>query len=98
MLVRVVKLSFKPEDIETFLANFETNKDKIRNFEGCEHLELWQDEYKSNQFFTYSHWVSEDALNNYRQSELFKNVWSKTKPLFNAKPEAWSVRQKAILD
>jgi hypothetical protein len=22
---------------------------------------------------------------------LFKTVWSQTKPLFNAKPEAWSV-------
>jgi len=30
-------------------------------------------------------------LEAYRQSELFKNVWSKTKPLFNDKPQAWSV-------
>ena len=42
-------------------------------------------------FFTYSYWVNEDALNNYKYSELFQGIWAVTKPMFNAKPEAWSV-------
>jgi len=42
-------------------------------------------------FFTYSYWDSEKDLNNYRDSQLFKEVWSNTKILFNLKPEAWSV-------
>jgi hypothetical protein len=37
-------------------------------------------------------------LETYRHSELFKEVWSKTKPLFNAKPEAWSVDKVASLE
>ena len=36
--------------------------------------------------------ISRD-LNNYRNSELFKDVWSKTKILFNKKPEAWSTKK-----
>ncbi len=91
MLVRIVKLSFDPSKIEDFLANFETNKTKIRGFEGCQFLELYRDKNNTNVFFTYSYWDSEKELNNYRSSEFFKSVWAKTKPLFNAKPEAWSV-------
>lgn len=84
-------MGFKPTEIETFLKNFEANKERIRAFEGCEFLELYQDKHNSNIFFTYSYWKDEDALNNYRHSDLFKSVWAKTKPLFNIKPEAWSV-------
>jgi quinol monooxygenase YgiN len=91
MLVRIVKMSFKPSKINEFLANFETNKQKIRHFKGCNFLELYRDQNNTNIFFTYSYWDSETDLNNYRHSELFKVVWSNTKPLFNAKPEAWSV-------
>lgn len=84
-------MSFQPEKIEEFLANFEQKKEKIRNFEGCHHLKLLRDKHNTNQFFTYSHWVNDAALQNYRDSELFKGVWAKTKVLFNDKPEAWSV-------
>ncbi len=97
MFVRIVKLSFAPENIDTFIANFETIKHKIRAFEGCQLLELYQDKHNSNVFFTYSYWTSESHLERYRQSELFKGVWANTKPLFNAKPEAWSVDKIASL-
>jgi hypothetical protein len=91
MLVRIVKMSFSENKIEDFLNNFEENKNQIRNFKGCNLLELYRDKNNPNVFFTYSYWTSETDLEHYRQSDLFKNVWSKTKPLFNAKPEAWSV-------
>ncbi|WP_299113882.1 antibiotic biosynthesis monooxygenase family protein [uncultured Winogradskyella sp.] len=93
MLVRIVKMSFEPSGIEEFLTNFERNKEKIRNFEGCNFLELYRDQNNTSIFFTYSYWNSEDDLNNYRHSELFKGVWANTKPLFNEKPEAWSVEK-----
>ncbi len=91
MLVRIVKMSFQEHKTDLFLSNFEANKTKIRAFEGCEFLELYRDKNNSNIFFTYSYWLSEQHLENYRHSELFQSVWAKTKPLFNAKPEAWSV-------
>ncbi|WP_452221269.1 putative quinol monooxygenase [Lacinutrix salivirga] len=97
MFVRIVKMSFAEEHIDTFLTNFETVKQRIRNFEGCQFLELYRDKHNTNQFFTYSYWNSETDLNAYRHSELFKGVWANTKPLFNAKPEAWSVDKVASL-
>ncbi|TCK69414.1 hypothetical protein DFQ05_0935 [Winogradskyella wandonensis] len=98
MLIRIVKMSFQPEKIDTFLSNFEANKSKIRAFEGCHLLELYRDQTNTNIFFTYSYWTSEADLNTYRTSDLFKGVWAKTKPLFNAKPEAWSVDKLVSLN
>lgn len=84
-------MSFENDKTDEFLENFNLNKDKIRNFEGCNSLKLLRDKNNPNIFFTYSYWQSENYLNSYRKSELFKSVWGKTKILFNNKPEAWSV-------
>lgn len=91
MLVRIVKLSLKNDKIKEFKSNFEKQKHHIRNFKGCQFLELYNDIHQKNIFFTYSYWDHEDALNAYRHSELFKGIWAVTKPMFNDKPEAWSV-------
>lgn len=91
MFVRIVKMSFDPAMIDTFKGVFNTNKEYIRNFPGCRLLELYQDKNHPNIFFTYSYWNDETDLESYRTSELFKNVWSQTKLLFNDKPQAWSV-------
>jgi len=91
MLVRIVKLTFKPENISSFEQIFEETKQKIRNHEGCLFLELYQQQENPQVFFTYSHWDSIENLEAYRNSEFFKNVWGKTKLLFARKPEAWSV-------
>lgn len=91
MFVRIVKMGFQPDKIDAFFENFEANKNMIRNFEGCLFLELYRDKYNTNQFFTYSYWEDEAALENYRKSDLFLKVWGETKAWFNQKPEAWSV-------
>ena len=88
MLIRIVKMSFHKENIPAFLENFNLMKDKIRNAKGNRFLELYQDKNDACIFFTYSYW---DDLENYRKSELFSDVRTFTKKLFNAKPEAWSV-------
>lgn len=93
MLTRVVRMTFQEDKVEAFLENFNQNKEKIRNFPGCRHLELWQDENFKNIFMTYSFWDSEEALNQYRDSELFKSVWSYTKTLFADKPTAFSAKK-----
>lgn len=91
MFVRIVKMSFHHQHIDAFLANFEQMKEQIRNAHGNRLLELYQDKSDPQIFFTYSYWETEADLENYRQSELFADVWAFTKKLFNAKPEAWSV-------
>lgn len=93
MLTRIVKMEFQSDKVSDFLNNFEIIKSKIRNFPGCQHLELLQDKNQPEIIFTYSIWDSEEALNNYRKSELFGEVWPNTKSLFRSKPEAWSVNK-----
>jgi len=94
MLIRIVKLNFKIENISSFEALFEETKHTIRNFEGCLFLELYQDQKHPNIFFTYSKWEDEMYLEAYRNSDFFKSVWSRTKQLFQDRPEAWSVSHK----
>ena len=93
MFVRIVKMSFHQNKVDDFLKNFNSIKEKIRNVDGCRLLELYQDKENSSVFFTYSYWNNEKDLENYRNSDLFKIVWSQTKILFNEKPQAWSVNK-----
>lgn len=97
MFVRIVKMSFHKENIPAFLENFEKMKMHIRNAEGNRFLELYQEKQNPCVFFTYSYWETEKDLENYRKSALFDNVWTFTKKLFNAKPEAWSVNKLVTL-
>ncbi len=90
-ITRLVKMTFRKEEVETFQKIFSENKKFIAAFEGCLHLELQRDVNAPNIFFTISKWRSEKELDNYRNSELFKNVWAKTKVLFGEKAEAWSL-------
>ncbi len=60
-------------------------------------LELYQDKNDQTIFFTYSYWETEQDLENYRNSELFFEIWTDTKKLFNNKPEAWSVEKLVSL-
>ena len=90
-------MRFQEDKIEAFLNNFEEVKHHIRNFEGNRFLELYQDKNDKRIFFTYSYWENEEALENYRKSALFDEVWTFTKKLFNDKPEAWSVNKLVSL-
>jgi quinol monooxygenase YgiN len=91
MIKRIVKMSFQPDKVNDFKAVFEQNWTRIASFKGCSHVELLQVKDQPNVFFTYSIWDNEGSLNAYRDSELFANVWGRTKVLFNDKPQAWSV-------
>lgn len=90
MLIRVVRMTFQEDKVEDFLKVFNESKKKIRNFPGCNHLELLKDYHKPNIFSTYSIWEDDKALNNYRHSDLFAGVWKDTKALFADKPIAFS--------
>ena len=91
MITRIVKLTISPSKKEEFKSIFITNKEYIRGFEGCLHVELLQDKKYDNVFFTYSKWEGEEYIEKYRKSELFGGVWKKAKACFCSPPEAWSV-------
>ena len=86
-------MKFEPENVSTFINIFTTNKEKILTFDGCHSVKLVRDINAHNIFFTLSIWDSENALNKYRESKTFKDIWSKTKPLFSHKAKAWSVKE-----
>jgi quinol monooxygenase YgiN len=93
MIIRIVRMTFDPEKIDAFLEIFSETKGAIRNVEGCRHLELLRDIHHPNILTTLSHWDSHDDLDNYRTSDLFKNVWGRVKPLFSRPTEAFSLEK-----
>lgn len=97
MIIRFVKMGFKPEEIENFKNLFEQTKNNIRNMPGCYFLSLYS-ELNSNVMYTHSIWNSIDDLEHYRNSDLFETTWAKTKVLFNQKPEAWTVELSSTTD
>ena len=90
MLIRIVRLTLQPEGVADFLAIFRDSENKIRNMPGCRHLELWQDSDAPHIYCTHSHWENQAALDAYRRSALFGQVWPATKRLFAAPPLAFS--------
>ena len=93
MLIRIVRMTFQEDKTDTFLALFTSVKHQIRSFPGCQHLELLRDLDNPTVYVTYSYWHSPDALENYRQSDLFKITWAVTKILFAEKAIAFSVER-----
>lgn len=93
MITRIVKMQFKASEIDAFKQIFAQSKDKILATDGCEAVKLVQDNTNPCIMMTISKWRDEDALNAYRKSELFGSIWPKTKILFDAKPEAWSLTE-----
>ncbi len=90
MVIRIVRITLRPEAVEDFLVLFDAAAPKIRAFDGCRHLELWRETGLAHVMTSYSHWTQPIALDRYRQSVLFKETWAKAKPLFGARPEATS--------
>ncbi len=68
MFVRIVKLSFLDKHVHEFITIFENSKLNIRNFEGCQFLEI----NSIPIYFSHNnYWNSKGNLNNYRHSVFF---------------------------
>jgi autoinducer 2-degrading protein len=91
MITRIVMLNFQPDKVDEFLEIFNQNKQVLANSDGCICLEIFESTSDIDTYFTISNWQSVEHLERYRQSELFKYIWSKVKPLFNNKAQAWTL-------
>lgn len=91
MIIRIVRMHFTEAGVEEFLEIFNRHKEAIRHFPGCTHLRLLTDREDSRCYTTLSYWDSEQDLNNYRNSELFNNVWGRVKTLFSERSQAFSL-------
>jgi len=90
-MIRIVRLYFTETGETEFLKIFNQYKTEIRNFPGCTHLQLLKDKDLEFSYSTLSHWNNQSDLENYRNSELFINVWAQTKKLFSQKPISFSL-------
>lgn len=90
MITRIVKMKFKAEHVNDFIALFQSSAPVIRTFDGCLHVELISDIHHPQIMCTLSKWTSEESLNHYRNSSFFLKTWTETKKLFQEKAEAWS--------
>ena len=93
MLIRIVRMTFRPDAVPTFLAIFAASQPKIEAQPGCHSVRLWRDSAEPHILATYSIWESEAALNQYRRSELFGGVWPRTKALFAAPAQTFSFEE-----
>lgn len=91
MIIRIVKMEFQEEHIESFKALFNNTREKIAASQGCKDLYLLYDIDSPNIFMTYSIWESASDLARYRNSPLFNSTWDIVKKWFSAKPQAWSL-------
>lgn len=93
MLIRIVRMTFQEDKLADFHAIFDRAKRQIRTFPGNYQLDLLRDPDQPNVRITYSLWESVDALDAYRQSELFRTTWAATKVLFAERAVAFSAEK-----
>ena len=93
MIIRIVRMHFTEAGVEEFLEIFHRNKEAIRNFSGCSHLQLLKDHDDPTCFATLSHWEDTTFLDSYRKSELFSQVWGRVKTLFSERSNAFSLEK-----
>lgn len=93
MIIRIVRMHFTEAGASKFLEIFNQNKEAIRNFAGCSHLELLSDSDAPYCFTTLSHWDTSLSLDVYRKSALFAEVWGQVKSLFAERAQAFSLNK-----
>lgn len=81
-------MTFHPERLPDFERLFDERSSSIRAYPGCRHLDLLRDTRFPNVMATISIWDSEEALASYRESDLFRETWSRTRAMFADHPSA----------
>lgn len=90
-IVRIVRMEFKEESMVLFDALFAKSQSKIEAQNGCRRVLMLHSTANKLERTTMSWWDNEEALNAYRKSNLFGEVWPKTKSMFSKDPMAWSM-------
>ena len=91
MIRRIVRLEFDPQRVAEFTAFFAQHRTTIATFPGCISLDIYKDAGLDHVYYTFSLWESEAALEAYRHSDTFNNLWSYAKQRFAGKPLAYSL-------
>jgi hypothetical protein len=97
MIHRFVKLEFSRKELPAVRTLFANAAPHVRDFEGCEYLEILFDVKQRGKVITYSHWQSLEHLDAYRHSPVFQDFWLTIKPHFTKPAEAWSMHRGILL-
>lgn len=89
-IVRIVRLTLRPDAVDAFHEIFAEASPVIRASPGCRSVELWVDARYPNIVTTHSRWDSAEALAAYRGTAFFEAIWNRTRSLFAAPPFAAS--------
>lgn len=90
MLIRLVRMTLRPDAVDRFLGLYDEVSPHIRAQRGCRRLELLADTRYPNIVSTLSWWDDEASLDAYRAGPLFRATWDETRKLFAAPAEAFS--------
>ncbi|NEN24326.1 antibiotic biosynthesis monooxygenase [Cryomorpha ignava] len=90
MVIRIVELHIHRDRLEKAQLLLAEVAPNVRKMDGCSHLNILEGLNNNAHITTYSYWKSEDHLNAYRQSNVFKTFWGEIKPLFAMPARAWS--------
>jgi quinol monooxygenase YgiN len=90
MLIRLVRMRFRPDAVDTFLALYERASPTIQRQPGCRSVQLVRQIDDPAAFATWSVWDDAAALDAYRTSDFFRSFWPEVKALFRGAAEAVS--------
>ncbi len=90
MLLRIVKMELDPAQVQAFDDLFAQSQARIETMPGCHRVLLIKGFVDQPIRTTLSWWERDSDLQAYRKSQLFGEVWPKTKAMFSAPPVAWS--------
>lgn len=90
-LVRIVRLSFREEHLDDFLQFYAQVQPQIAAFEGCMEVQAFRDNEQHTVIYTMSRWTNAAYLENYRQSDFFRDTWAQVSRWFEEKPQAFSL-------
>lgn len=90
MIIRLVRMRFRPDQVERFLALYEQAHPIIAGQPGCRSVLLVRQLDDPAAFATWSVWDDAAALDAYRRSAFFRGFWPDVKALFRAPAEAVS--------
>lgn len=101
MILRIVWLPTRKELEEDLRSTFRKVSQSVRSFPGCYHVSLWMMSSSTLPYaslpedadalaITVSLWISEEALERYRNSPTFARNWEQLRPLVKGKPRAWT--------
>ena len=87
-MIRIVHLQLALDRCTDFESFVQPRMPQIAAQPGCRSVRLLRG--APGHYFTVSDWESEIALDAYRESALFAEIWPTVKPWFSAKAEAWT--------